>query len=133
MQEQKSTVDKMNSCPVLRTCPSFSLFVSRVSTADGQNHLTRLFPQGPTRLQLSKPLIAAVSGFAVAGGLELALLADLRVVEKSAVMGVFCRRFGTFCRPVSKISHNKRGRILTKSSGCNHLLGVCLKDKHGVI
>lgn len=51
-------------------------------------------PQGPSRLELSKPLIAAVSGFAVAGGLELALLADLRVVEESAVMGVFCRRFG---------------------------------------
>nr|XP_061810191.1 enoyl-CoA hydratase EchA19-like [Nerophis lumbriciformis] len=51
-------------------------------------------PMGPSRLQLSKPLIAAVSGFAVAGGLELALLADLRVVEKSAIMGVFCRRFG---------------------------------------
>lgn len=50
--------------------------------------------QGPSRLELSKPLIAAVSGFAVAGGLELALLADLRVVEESAVMGVFCRRFG---------------------------------------
>ncbi|XP_032406787.1 LOW QUALITY PROTEIN: carnitinyl-CoA dehydratase [Xiphophorus hellerii] len=51
-------------------------------------------PMGPSRLQLSKPLIAAVSGYAVAGGLELALLADLRVVEESAVMGVFCRRFG---------------------------------------
>lgn len=51
--------------------------------------------QGPSRLELSKPLIAAVSGFAVAGGLELALLADLRVMEESAVMGVFCRRFGT--------------------------------------
>lgn len=51
-------------------------------------------PMGPSRLQLSKPLIAAVSAFAVAGGLELALLADLRVVEESAVMGVFCRRFG---------------------------------------
>lgn len=51
-------------------------------------------PLGPSRLQLSKPLIAAVSGYAVAGGLELALLADLRVVEESAVMGVFCRRFG---------------------------------------
>ncbi|XP_049420593.1 probable enoyl-CoA hydratase [Epinephelus fuscoguttatus] len=51
-------------------------------------------PMGPSRLELSKPLIAAVSGFAVAGGLELALLADLRVVEESAVMGVFCRRFG---------------------------------------
>ncbi|XP_055037717.2 enoyl-CoA hydratase EchA19 isoform X2 [Misgurnus anguillicaudatus] len=51
-------------------------------------------PMGPSRLRLSKPLIAAVSGFAVAGGLELALLADLRVVEESSVMGVFCRRFG---------------------------------------
>uniref|UniRef100_A0A3Q1HLD6 Zgc:101569 n=1 Tax=Acanthochromis polyacanthus TaxID=80966 RepID=A0A3Q1HLD6_9TELE len=50
-------------------------------------------PLGPSRLQLSKPLIAAVSGYAVAGGLELAALADLRVVEESAIMGVFCRRF----------------------------------------
>ncbi|XP_057178333.1 enoyl-CoA hydratase EchA19 isoform X2 [Triplophysa rosa] len=51
-------------------------------------------PMGPSRLKLSKPLIAAVSGYAVAGGLELALLADLRVVEESSIMGVFCRRFG---------------------------------------
>jgi len=51
-------------------------------------------PMGPTRLALSKPLIAAVSGYAVAGGLELALLADLRVIERDAVFGVFCRRWG---------------------------------------
>lgn len=51
-------------------------------------------PMGPTRLQLDKPVIAAVEGYAVAGGLELALWADMRVAAKSAVFGVFCRRFG---------------------------------------
>jgi enoyl-CoA hydratase len=51
-------------------------------------------PMGPTRMQLGKPVIAAVSGYAVAGGLELALWCDLRVVEESAVFGVFCRRWG---------------------------------------
>jgi enoyl-CoA hydratase len=51
-------------------------------------------PMGPTRLLLSKPVIAAVSGFAVAGGLELALWCDLRVVEEDATFGVFCRRWG---------------------------------------
>ena len=51
-------------------------------------------PLGPTRLRLRKPVIAAVSGYAVAGGLELAIWCDMRIAEKSSVFGVFCRRWG---------------------------------------
>ncbi|MET8519190.1 crotonase/enoyl-CoA hydratase family protein [Nocardioides sp. NPDC004968] len=51
-------------------------------------------PMGPTRMRLGKPVIAAVAGHAVAGGLELAIWADLRVMEEDAVFGVFCRRWG---------------------------------------
>ncbi|OAR01369.1 hypothetical protein LLEC1_04787 [Akanthomyces lecanii] len=63
--------------------------VGRVDRVNGA-----LGPMGPSRMQLSKPVIAAISGHAVAGGLELSLLADLRVADTTAVFGVFCRRFG---------------------------------------
>jgi len=67
-----------------------------IAAGNGQNVLSPQGdgPMGPTRMLTNKPVIAAIEGFAVAGGLELALWCDLRVLAENAVMGVFCRRFG---------------------------------------
>ncbi len=65
--------------------------LERQSVIAGQNTIA---PMGPSRLLLSKPVIAAIEGYAVAGGTELALWADLRVASETAVFGIFCRRFG---------------------------------------
>src|SRR5881296_1283086 len=67
---------------------AFAAAPRRLSRAYGEG------PMGPTRMRLGKPVIAAVAGYAVAGGFELALWCDLRVVEEDAVMGVFNRRWG---------------------------------------
>src|SRR6185503_14848443 len=56
--------------------------------------LNTLGPMGPTRLRLTKPVIAAIEGYAVAGGAELALWCDLRVMAQGATFGIYCRRFG---------------------------------------
>lgn len=76
-------------------------------------------PMGPTRLRLNKPVIAAIEGFAVAGGLELALWADLRVVARSAVFGVFCRRFGV---PLIDLGTIRLPRLIGQSRASDMIL-----------
>lgn len=76
-------------------------------------------PMGPTRMQLSKPVIAAVAGHAVAGGLELALWCDLRVAEEGAVFGVFCRRWGV---PLIDGGTVRLGRLIGQSRALDLIL-----------
>jgi len=72
---------------ISKTSPSQQRHFGSVS---GRN----IGPMGPSRLHIKKPVVCAVSGYAVAGGLELSLLGDIRVAEEDVIFGVFCRRFG---------------------------------------
>lgn len=76
-------------------------------------------PMGPSRMRLSKPVIAAVEGYAVAGGLELALWCDLRVAAKNAVFGVFCRRFGV---PLIDLGTVRLPRLIGQSRALDLIL-----------
>ena len=76
-------------------------------------------PMGPTRMHLSKPVIAAIEGHAVAGGLELALWCDLRVVADDAVLGVFCRRFRV---PLIDLGTNRLTRLIGHSRAMDLIL-----------
>ncbi|TXI42537.1 MAG: crotonase/enoyl-CoA hydratase family protein [Mycobacterium sp.] len=94
-------------------------------------------PMGPSRMVLSKPVIAAVSGYAVAGGLELAVWCDLRVAEEDAVFGVFCRRWGVplidggTVRLPRLIGHGRAmDMILTgRAVAADEALGIGLADR----
>lgn len=76
-------------------------------------------PMGPTRMLLSKPVIAAVEGYAVAGGLELACWCDLRVAASNAVFGVFCRRFGV---PLVDLGTIRLPRLIGQSRALDLIL-----------
>ena len=76
-------------------------------------------PMGPTRMLLSKPVIAAVEGYAVAGGLELALWCDLRVAASNAIFGVFCRRFGV---PLVDLGTVRLPRLIGQSRAMDLIL-----------
>jgi enoyl-CoA hydratase len=76
-------------------------------------------PMGPTRLRLSKPVIAAIEGYAVAGGLELALWCDLRVMASDATFGVFCRRWGV---PLIDGGTVRLGRLIGVSQAMDLIL-----------
>jgi enoyl-CoA hydratase len=104
------------------------------ATAAGDREKRREFgghstiaPMGPSRLRLSKPVIAAVEGHAVAGGMELALWADMRVVGEGAVFGIFCRRFGV---PLIDLGTIRLPRLIGHSRAMDLILTGRPVDAH---
>lgn len=93
------------------------------AVAEGQGNATHkdgdYGPMGPTRLVLSKPVIAAIEGHAVAGGMELALWCDLRVMAETAVFGIFCRRFGV---PLIDLGTVRLPRLIGQSRAMDLIL-----------
>ena len=92
---------------------AFAAGKKRRRTEDGDG------PMGPTRMLLGKPVIAAVEGYAVAGGLELALWCDLRVAAEDAVFGVFCRRWGV---PLIDLGTVRLPRLIGQSHAMDLIL-----------
>jgi enoyl-CoA hydratase len=89
-------------------------------------------PMGPTRLRLGKPVIAAIEGFAVAGGLELAAWCDLRVAGQHAILGVYCRRFGV---PLVDLGTIRLPRLIGQSRALDLILtgrGVDAPEAHSM-
>jgi enoyl-CoA hydratase len=92
---------------------AFASGMKRRRTEDGDG------PMGPTRMILGKPVIAAVEGYAVAGGLELALWCDMRVAAEDAVFGVFCRRWGV---PLIDLGTVRLPRLIGQSHAMDLIL-----------
>ena len=100
-------------------CAGADLKAIAVGTGNPVERTGDFGPMGATRLRLSKPVIAAVEGFAVAGGLELALWCDLRVAAAGATFGVFCRRFGV---PLIDLGTVRLPRLIGQSRAMDLIL-----------
>lgn len=100
-------------------CAGADLQAIAEGTLNPTDETAPIGPMGPTRMQLSKPVIAAIEGPAVAGGLELAIWADLRVAGESAVFGVFCRRFGV---PLIDLGTIRLPRLIGQSRASDLIL-----------
>lgn len=100
-------------------CAGADLKAIAGGTANPVQEDGNLAPMGPSRLRLGKPVIAAVEGFAVAGGLELALWCDMRVAARGATFGVFCRRFGV---PLIDLGTVRLPRLIGHSRAADMIL-----------